>query len=61
MLTGLGDVDSRVRALEAGADDYLVKPFDPTEINARVRSLLQRFDMGGAVRDNRDSRRPESW
>jgi len=46
MLTGVANVGSRVRALDAGADDYLVKPFDPNELNARVRSLLRRSDMG---------------
>ncbi|NQV45311.1 MAG: response regulator transcription factor [Rhodospirillales bacterium] len=46
MLTGVAAVGSRVRALNAGADDYLIKPFDPNELNARVRSLLRRFDMG---------------
>ncbi len=42
MLTGRSDVDERVRALEQGADDYLVKPFAPEELIARVRALLRR-------------------
>jgi DNA-binding response OmpR family regulator len=42
MLTALGSPDDRVRGLEAGADDYLVKPFDLPELLARIRSLLRR-------------------
>ncbi|KQX17046.1 two-component system response regulator [Streptomyces sp. Root431] len=42
VLSGLGDVDDRVRGLRSGADDYLVKPFDRTELLARVEALLRR-------------------
>jgi DNA-binding response OmpR family regulator len=42
MLTARNDTDDRVRGLEAGADDYLVKPFELSELLARVRSLLRR-------------------
>ena len=42
MLTARSAPDDRVRGLEAGADDYLVKPFDLSELLARVRSLLRR-------------------
>lgn len=42
MLTARDAVDDRVRGLEGGADDYLVKPFDPRELLARVRALLRR-------------------
>lgn len=42
MLSGLARESDRVRGLDAGADDYLVKPFGPDELRARVRSLLRR-------------------
>lgn len=42
LLTALGEVDDRVEGLEAGADDYLVKPFAFTELVARLRALLRR-------------------
>ncbi len=41
-LTARGSVDDRVKGLELGADDYLVKPFAFTELLARVRTLLRR-------------------
>lgn len=42
MLTACGTTDDRVRGLEAGADDYLVKPFELSELLARVHSMLRR-------------------
>lgn len=42
MLTALGDVDDRVTGLEAGADDYLTKPFAFSELRARVNALGRR-------------------
>ena len=42
MLTARGDTHDRVRGLEMGADDYLPKPFDPTELLARIRAILRR-------------------
>ncbi len=41
MLTALGSVDNKVEGLEAGADDYLVKPFDLRELSARVKALIR--------------------
>jgi DNA-binding response OmpR family regulator len=41
MLTSLAGVDDKVKGLEAGADDYLAKPFDLRELHARVRALLR--------------------
>lgn len=42
MLTALGEVEDRVTGLESGADDYLVKPFEPRELILRIKKLLQR-------------------
>lgn len=42
MLTAKGEVEDRIIGLELGADDYLIKPFSPRELVARVRALLRR-------------------
>src|SRR3979411_172645 len=42
MLTALDGVSDRIRGLDAGADDYLVKPFDYGELIARLRALVRR-------------------
>nr|WDA98820.1 Ycf27 [Sciadococcus taiwanensis] len=44
MLTALGDVADRITGLELGADDYVIKPFSPKELEARIRSVLRRSD-----------------
>lgn len=43
ILTGRNGVTDRVLGLELGADDYIVKPFEPRELVARVRSILRRY------------------
>jgi two-component system phosphate regulon response regulator OmpR len=42
MLTALTEVDNRLEGLEAGADDYLAKPFDPRELVLRINNILKR-------------------
>src|SRR5215207_10095416 len=49
VLTERGEMDSRIEGLEAGADDYLVKPFSPRELIARVRASLELARMREAV------------
>ena len=44
MLTALGDVADRITGLELGADDYVVKPFSPKELEARIRCVLRRIE-----------------
>jgi DNA-binding response OmpR family regulator len=51
MISALGDVDDRVTGLRAGGDDYLIKPFAPTELVARLEVILRR---------HRRSRGPET-
>lgn len=46
MLTALDGVDDRIKGLDSGADDYLVKPFSDGELSARVRALLRRSGNG---------------
>jgi two-component system OmpR family response regulator len=46
LLTALDAVSDRVRGLDAGADDYLAKPFDLSELEARVRALVRRGMAG---------------
>ena len=43
MLTARGEEGDRVRGLDAGADDYVAKPFSPTELVARIRAVLRRI------------------
>lgn len=50
LLTARGALADRVAGLDAGAQDYLVKPFEIPELLARVRALLRRIDVGSTVR-----------
>jgi len=51
ILSARDDEVDRVAGLEAGADDYVVKPFSPRELVARVKAILRRAGGGGAVGD----------
>ncbi|RKY31479.1 MAG: diguanylate cyclase response regulator [Candidatus Omnitrophota bacterium] len=42
MLTGKGEISDKIHGLDAGADDYIVKPFEPKELLARIRMVLRR-------------------
>lgn len=48
MLTALGVVDDKVKGFDAGADDYLVKPFEIPELMVRTRALLRRYTSSSA-------------
>jgi len=51
MLTARGDESDRIVGLELGADDYVVKPFSPKELVARVRAVLRRAESSSARAD----------
>lgn len=48
MLTGVGDEIDKIIGLETGADDYLIKPFNPRELVARIRAVLRRYGHSSA-------------
>ena len=54
ILTARGTVGDRVLGLNAGADDYLAKPFDLDELEARLRALLRRVPQAAAALDEQD-------
>ena len=49
LLTALSEEDDRIAGLEAGADDYVTKPFSPRELALRVRSVLRRSSSGASA------------
>ncbi|HEY9717763.1 MAG TPA: protein kinase [Trichormus sp.] len=55
LLTGRVDDEEKVEGLDAGADDYLTKPFSLKEFNARLRSLLRRSNVTAAQQQNTDA------
>jgi DNA-binding response OmpR family regulator len=50
VLTGRHNVNDRIVGLELGADDYMVKPFEPREVVARVNTILRRLERSGEPR-----------
>jgi two-component system, OmpR family, KDP operon response regulator KdpE len=48
VLSAVGEEEEKVRALEAGADDYVTKPFGPRELVARLQAALRRADAGAS-------------
>ena len=52
MLTALGEVSNKIMGFETGADDYMVKPFDLTELELRIKALLARSKPLSAATDN---------
>lgn len=52
ILTARGQEEDRVRGLELGADDYVVKPFSPRELMARIKAVLRRSEAPGDLRDD---------
>ena len=58
LLSGLGGTEDRVRGIREGADDYLVKPFEPPELVARVERLIARRNDGPGLEGNLESFAP---
>ncbi len=56
MLTALGTTDDKVEGFDAGADDYLVKPFEFRELHARVRALAKRAERLAADKDSGENK-----
>ena len=54
MITAKGETFDKVLGLELGADDYVVKPFEPKEIVARVKAVLRRTGKASAENDNKE-------
>nr|AIA61164.1 ompR-like transcriptional regulator [Cyanidiaceae sp. MX-AZ01] len=49
MLTALGDIGDKITGLELGADDYVVKPFSPRELEARIKCIFRRSARSGIL------------
>lgn len=53
MLTGTGDETDKIVGLELGADDYVLKPFNPRELVARIRAVLRRYGAGSQITEHK--------
>jgi two-component system OmpR family response regulator len=60
-LTARGEATDRIVGLEIGADDYVVKPFEPRELVARIRSVLRRASRGGPPPGEDEAYEFEGW
>jgi two-component system phosphate regulon response regulator PhoB len=49
VVTALGEDESQTLSLELGADDYMIKPFNPKVLRARVAALFRRWEYGGGI------------
>lgn len=61
LLTAKGEATDRIVGLEIGADDYVVKPFEPRELVARIRSVLRRAHRSGAPVEDNESYLFDGW
>jgi two-component system phosphate regulon response regulator OmpR len=59
MVSGAGETVDRIVGLEVGADDYVAKPFDLRELQARLKSVLRRYQRGGEPALSTDARGPD--
>lgn len=55
MLTARGEFDDRIRGLEAGADDYLPKPFEPKELLLRINNILKRISAPTPIQSSKNN------
>lgn len=55
MITARSEDADRIMGLDIGADDYIVKPFSPAEVMARVRAIMRRLDLSDAEADDNDN------
>ncbi|WP_309623749.1 response regulator [Novosphingobium sp.] len=61
LLTAKGEATDRIVGLEIGADDYVVKPFEPRELVARIRSVLRRSAKGAPLQGEDEHYEFEGW
>jgi len=61
LLTAKGEPTDRIVGLEIGADDYVVKPFEPRELVARIRSVLRRAGRSAASNEGDDAYEFDGW